>query len=292
MNLQTLAYAKINLGLHIHSKRDDGYHEIETVFHRIDLFDLLKFEPADRISIASSSPEIPVDESNLCWKAAAMINALAGTKHGVRITLTKSIPAGAGLGGGSADAAATLRILPRLWNIRLSDQKLAECAISLGSDVPFFLGTGSAHGTGRGEQLTFFSMGLPYAIVVCFPGVQVSTAWAYHQIRSFQSREHGVLANRIRAALRNPGDLRLALENDFEAPVFAQYPGIAAVKDSLLHAGALCASLSGSGSSVYGLFPDDLVARRAAETLRAGTIRTFFTPAGFQVLADNDPVIS
>jgi 4-diphosphocytidyl-2-C-methyl-D-erythritol kinase len=289
MHIEARAYAKINLGLLIHNRRTDGYHEIETVFHRIDLFDHLVFEPADEISIVVDSSDVPADESNLCWKAAALVNKLAGTNYGAKITLTKNIPVGAGLGGGSSDAACTLRLLPRLWNTRMSSVQLARAAIQLGADVPYFLGTGSAHGTGRGEILDFFRLDLPYAIVVCFPGIPVSTPWAYQQIKAFGTRESGSLAKRIDSTLGRPVDLCRVIENDFEGPVFHRYPAIAATRTALIESGAFCAALSGSGSSVYGLFSDERVAVRAAAALRSDRIQTFLTPAGFQLPVEPTP---
>jgi 4-diphosphocytidyl-2-C-methyl-D-erythritol kinase len=283
MRLAARAYAKINLGLLIHEKRKDGYHEIETVFHRIDLSDLLVLESAATISLSTDSAEIPPGESNLCWKAASLISEPTGGNRGVRITLTKRIPVGAGLGGGSADAACVLRVLPRLWNVDVPEEKLAECALQLGSDVPFFLGKESAHGTGRGEELRFFPLNLPFAIVVCYPGIQVPTPWAYGQIRSFLPRERGKLGERMRDAIPKPSSLCALLSNDFETPVFAQFAIVADLKKSLLTAGALCAALSGSGSSVYGLFADDAAARRAAEILRSDQLQTFFTCSGFHI---------
>ena len=281
MRLEAKAYAKINLGLLIHEKRKDGYHEIETVFHRIDLFDTIVLEPADRISVLTESPGVPSDESNLCWKAALLINEIAGTNNGVRIGLTKKIPTGAGLGGGSSDAACVLRVLPRLWKLTLSDRKLSDAAVRLGSDVPYFLGSGSAHGTGRGEVLDFFTLDFPYAIVVCFPGIQVPTPWAYRQVRAFTSRERGTLGKRLREAVHDPAALGSILENDFEAPVLGEYPPLKKLKDSLLETGAFCASLSGSGSSVYGLFTSEEAASAAAKTLRTDRVTTFLTRRGF-----------
>ncbi len=283
MVLSARAYAKINLGLLIHGKRDDGYHEIETVFHHIDLYDEIRLESQDKVSIETDSDDIPSDESNLCWKAVTLLNQMAGTNHGVRVKLKKNIPAGAGLGGGSADAATVLRLLPRLWKVSVPDSDLANCAARLGSDVSFFLGSSSAHGRGRGDILEPFRLPLPYAIVICFPGIHVSTPWAYGQITKFEKREAGKLKERLQRALPDLRSRCDVVHNDFEEPVFRQYPRLGKIKHSLLEAGAVCASLSGSGSSVYGLFAENTSAMQAALQLRSNHISTFYTPAGFQI---------
>ena len=281
MILETRAYAKINLGLLVHGKRPDGFHEIETIFHRIDLYDGIRLESSGKISIETDSDEVPANESNLCWKAANLINAVSEGRHGVRISIRKRIPVGAGLGGGSSDAAAVLKLLPRLWNLQITEGHLMDCATRLGSDVPFFLGSTSAHGTGRGERLVFFPLQVPFALLVCYPEFQVSTAWAYGQIKEYSRHRPGGLKERLLGVL-NYGVSCDVFENNFERPVFAHYPRLAGLRDSLIEAGAICAALSGSGSSVYGIFRDDTMARQAAVQIEGMGYRAFYTAPGFQ----------
>ncbi len=255
------AYAKINIGLLIHRRRPDGYHDLETIFHRIDLSDELLFEPSGSITVHSSSDQAPSDETNLCHRAAQLLQDELGCSNGVRITLTKRIPAGAGLGGGSSDAAAALREIPALWEVEVAERRLEALAAKLGADVSYFLRTGSALATGRGDQLEYFMLEVPYAILVCTPQSRVPTAWAYRQIVPGTDRPAPRLRESVIAGMRDPSLLPATVINDFEGPVFASYPEIAGVKRALLEGGALFALMSGSGSSVYGFFAD----LRAAE---------------------------
>jgi 4-diphosphocytidyl-2-C-methyl-D-erythritol kinase len=258
----------------------DGYRDIETIFHRVDLCDDLAFEAAPALSLVCSDPSIPTDETNLCMKAAALLRSRAGAGAGARITLTKRIPAGAGLGGGSADAAATLYGLARLWNVRLPEAELASIALAIGSDVPYFLGEGSALGRGRGEILDFFELDLPYWIVVATPRVHVSTAWAYAQTQvpvrpPGQDLRSVVLVHRADAR-----SYRGLLQNDFEPLVLGTHREVASTKQTLEGAGAEFAQMSGSGSSVYGLFKAEADARAALGALQA--CRVSLTAPHFQ----------
>ncbi|MCC6398975.1 MAG: 4-(cytidine 5'-diphospho)-2-C-methyl-D-erythritol kinase, partial [Bacteroidetes bacterium] len=176
------AYAKINLGLYVVERRPDGFHNIETIFHRVDIADTIRLAPAREITVTSSSPEAPSDSSNICHGAASMLRDHLGVTRGVHIHIEKQIPVGAGLGGGSADAACILRELPAFWGAAVPDQVLSTLALKLGSDVSFFLSPGSAVARGRGEILEYFPLDIPYTILLCNPNVHVSTAWAYAQI--------------------------------------------------------------------------------------------------------------
>jgi 4-diphosphocytidyl-2-C-methyl-D-erythritol kinase len=267
--LTARAYAKINIGLHIVRRRLDGYRDIETIFHRVDLCDDLAFEAAPALSLVCSDPSIPTDETNLCMKAATMLRAYARIGAGARITLTKRIPAGAGLGGGSSDAAATLRGLARLWDVRIPERDLAAMALAIGSDVPYFLGEGSALGRGRGELLDFFRLDLPYWIVVATPRVHVSTAWAYAQTPIPVRPPGEDLRSVVLAHVADARSYRARLQNDFEPLVLAAHREVAAAKEALEGAGAEFAQMSGSGSSVYGLFASEQSARTALGALRA-----------------------
>jgi 4-diphosphocytidyl-2-C-methyl-D-erythritol kinase len=236
------------------------------VFHRINLWDDLSFEPTGGdIVLTSDSSAVPLDERNLCWKAASALKARFDVAAGVSINLTKRIPIGSGLGGGSSDAAAVLLSLPPMWNINPSEHDLSEIASKIGSDVPYFLKRESAYAVGRGEILTHVNMQVPYWIVVVSPPIHVSTPWAYAEFSKTLP-----LQRAMRNGLpmingnSNPAEFAMLLKNDFEDVVFAAYPAVRVIKDRLLTSGAAFALMSGSGSSVFGLFAEEIAARSAA----------------------------
>jgi len=264
--MTTRAYGKINLGLRILRKRSDGYHDIETVFHQIDLFDELSFRLHESdILLTSTNPQLPADNSNLCVKAANLLRDLTGVQEGVEIHLKKNIPMGAGLGGGSSDAAATLLTLARLWNLELSPEELHTLAAALGSDVPFFLLGNTAYATSRGEQLEPMNLHFPYWIVLVAPPVHVSTAWAYKMLRR---DEHAAPPAGFKSVLlehtHNHQLLSQTLTNDFEQVVFEIHPEIRGIKNAMLNEGADVALMSGSGSSVFALTKSEALAVRLA----------------------------
>jgi 4-diphosphocytidyl-2-C-methyl-D-erythritol kinase len=250
------APAKINLGLRVLRKREDGYHDIETVFHKVSLADTISIDPVDHgIEFSCSDTSLPVDGSNLCVQAARLLLDEAGIKQGVRMHLEKCIPHGAGLGGGSSDAAAVLKALSSIYKLDISRPGLHDIALKLGSDVPFFLGSPTAYATGRGEQFEPVSIRLPMSILIIKPDVSVSTSWAY---RSITPRQYGASLMESIAAF-NSGDwpfIRANVKNDFEDTVCAAYPEIAQIKADLYRAGAVFALLSGSGSAVFGIFDE------------------------------------
>lgn len=273
------AFAKINLGLRVIRKREDGYHDLETVFHRVDIHDDLAAVPAPELSLVCDNPELATDD-NLVLVAARALKERFNVVSGARLTLNKRIPHGAGLGGGSSDAATTLRLLARLWNIEPAPGELESIALSIGSDVPFFLGEHSAYATSRGERLSWFPLVLPCPVLVIAPSIHVSTRAAFQSVlprgrdavidlRSLVLRAHG-----------DPAAMRGLVENDFEASVFGAHPVIGSIRDRLLEGGAGLALLSGSGSAVFGLFSDPGAAERAA-SLFSAEHRVFLTPPGF-----------
>jgi 4-diphosphocytidyl-2-C-methyl-D-erythritol kinase len=227
------AYAKINWALRVTGKRTDGYHDIETVFQTISLHDTLIIRNADRLSLTCDDPTIPTDDRNLVWRAAGSANAA--------IELRKRIPAGGGLGGGSSDAAAVLKHF-----------NAADKALSLGSDVPFFLTGGTAYATGRGEIITPLPPVAGVPLLLLFPEERVSTASAYAMLRRF-SPPLGI--ERYRAMI-DDGLLAHAAEliNDFEEPIFDALPPLRRLKSRLAEAGAAWAAMSGSGSTIVGAF--------------------------------------
>jgi 4-diphosphocytidyl-2-C-methyl-D-erythritol kinase len=253
--MKVRAYAKINLGLHVLGKRSDGYHDIETVFRLIDLYDELEMVGNDQgTHFSSNRPELSNDNTNLCLRAAHLLRDLTGCHMGVEMRLTKRIPIGAGLGGGSSDAAATLKGLTKLWSLDISLEELQTISESLGSDVPFFFTGQTAHATGRGEILESFVLPLPYSILVATPAIQVSTAWAYSSLKLGDKRKRSKLKDLLSGSIRDLGSLRRELTNDFEETVFQQYPEILKLKEKILSGGAELALMSGSGSSVFGFF--------------------------------------
>ena len=305
----TTAYAKINLGLRILRRREDGYHDIETIFHRVDANDEIFLRPAPAISLSCNQPELHTDKKNLCLQAARLLSEAYDVHEGVQIELKKNIPIGAGLGGGSSDAASTLLGLNQLWKLNLSIKDLEPLALRLGSDVPYFLHKGSAYGTGRGEKLEYFDLDLPYWIVIVYPNIHISTAWAYQHthishptpvdlsarrvdLRSLEDSstvfmaEGGqtshvslkqILVENLNAAKR----FISLVPNDFEPLILRTYPVVAKVKRSLYDFGAEFAQISGSGSSVYGLFANEHHMQLAAERLRTSH-HVFITPPHFR----------
>lgn len=272
------APAKINIGLRILRKRSDGYHDIETIFHRIALSDEITLERSTGISFSSDDPTLPTDERNLCVRAAHLLRDEArGECGGVSIHLKKRIPAGAGLGGGSSDAASTLLGLEKLWKLRLTAQRRHALAATVGSDVPYFLRPGSASATGRGEVLEYFRLDLPYWILLVYPAVQVSTAWAYSQVRPGEGTNAVPLREILSGYAGNLGELSLNVKNDFEPAVFRSFPAVREIKERVISLGAGFAQMSGSGSSVYGFFEEERRLRRAAEIL-GERFSVFVTP--------------
>lgn len=246
--------AKVNLALEVLGKRGDGYHEIATVLQAVDLFDRLKLEAADTLSLHTDDPDLPTDDGNLVMRAARLLQKAAGIEAGARIRLTKRIPVAAGLGGGSSDAAATLWGLHRLWRLRWPRARLQELAVELGMDVPFFLGAGRAVARGRGEQLAALPGGGGYALVLVNPRVPLSTREVYGRVPAgWHAAPTGT--ERVIEALRtrNVGKVAAALTNNLESVVEPVLPVIGRMKAALLAAGALGAIMSGSGPTVFGM---------------------------------------
>lgn len=246
--------AKVNLALEVLGKRADGYHEIATVLQAVDLFDRLKLETAEGISLDADDPALPTDDGNLVVRAARLLQKAAGVEAGVRIRLAKRIPVAAGLGGGSSDAAATLWGLNRLWRLGWARERLEELAVELGMDVPFFLGTGRALATGRGDKVTRLPGGGGYALVLVNPGVSLSTQEVYSRVPQDWHAEAAGTGRVIEALrTRNAARLAAALTNTLERVVEPVLPVIGRMKAGLLAAGALAAVMSGSGPTVFGV---------------------------------------
>lgn len=249
----TFPPCKINLGLRITKKRTDGYHDLETCFYPLPLTDVLEVIPSTTLAFTTSGIPIPGHtEDNLCLRAYHLLQADFSLPP-VRLHLHKIIPTGAGIGGGSADAAYTLRLLNDRFALGLGDAALASYAARLGSDCAFFIYNKPMLGTGRGEILTPLSLSLQGKFVVLVkPPIHVSTAEAFAGVKPSAPAEH------LETLLAHPlHTWRTSVVNDFEASIFQRYPAIAARKEKLYAMGARYASMSGSGAAVFGIFEED-----------------------------------
>jgi 4-diphosphocytidyl-2-C-methyl-D-erythritol kinase len=274
------AYAKVNLRLEILGRRADGYHELRTIFQSITLHDSLtletKHEPGIDLRV-TGNPELAGEpgKDNLVYRAIRNLSRAIGFRRGVRAVLTKRIPVGRGLGGGSSDAAAALIGLLRLTGKRIEGTLLTEIASGLGADVPFFLHGGRALGIGRGDEIYPLPEGARRSVLVVSPhNIAVPTVDAYKWLAR---RGSGLYLEPSGTLTKRSGPSKLwrfcalcwspqggALGNDFEAAVFPRYSRLASIKRELLRQGAAGASLAGSGSAVFGIFQNPAMARRAA----------------------------
>lgn len=251
----TFPNCKINLGLHITRKRADGYHDLESIFYPVPAMkDALEMVSAatQETTIQLSGLPVPGNEkNNLVWKAWQLLEARYPDKMlPLDMYLCKGIPMGAGLGGGSADGAFALKMINELCGLALSNEALAALALELGSDCPFFIYNSPQYATGRGEQLAPIALDLSaYSLQIICPEVHVSTAGAFGMIK------HAPAANDLREVVKLPvGEWKDLMVNDFEAPVFAKHPELKEIKEQLYKDGALYASMSGSGSALFGIF--------------------------------------
>jgi 4-diphosphocytidyl-2-C-methyl-D-erythritol kinase len=260
------AFAKVNRSLLVVGKRTDGFHEIDTIFQTVDLTDTLFFlegeEGDGTVSLTIEGAELPADESNLILRAAHGLRERFPVRLGARIHLSKKIPIGGGLGGGSSNAAAALRGLSELWNLRVSDADLHLLAAELGSDVPFFLLGGRARGRGRGELLTRLPDGPEEWLVLAFPPFSLSTAAVYGASSAPALTDSAAQTN-LRGSDSGGGPDR----NDLEAAAESLRGELRRLRLALSDHGATSARLSGSGSTVFGVFGDAESARRAIEGL-------------------------
>lgn len=265
------APAKVNLALAVHGRRPDGYHEIDTVLHTLDLADLVGVETLDRpgIEVVCDHIRIPRGPENLGARAAARLAAELGREAALRIRIVSRVPVAAGLGAGSAVAAAVLRACCRLWGVEPDHPAVFRAALATGADVPFCLRGGAARARGVGERLEPLPAwpGLP-VVLVCFP-FEVSTRWAYEAYDRLPGPVPVDVDRVARALARRDGEeLGAALANALERVTAARHPEVRAAADALRAAGALGAAMSGSGAAVFGLFADEEAARAAAARLR------------------------
>ncbi len=277
--ISLLSPAKINLRLEIISKREDGYHEIETIFHKINIFDEISLETTSdhKIALTVDDPSIPADKTNLVYKAASLLFKSIGINPGIKIDLRKKIPSGAGLGGGSSNAAITLIGLNRLLNLKLANKKLKEIAFQLGADVPFFLtDSTTASASGIGEKIKNIETNDKMWFLVIFPGFTVSTAWAYKSFSKYNLLTKSTKNNIINNYKTDINTVKSLLYNDFESVVNNRYPEVTVIKEQLIKTGAQGTLLSGSGSSVFGIYPDKKSALKASSSIKPRSEQKIF----------------
>jgi 4-diphosphocytidyl-2-C-methyl-D-erythritol kinase len=270
------APAKINLSLRIVGKRADGYHLLDTIMVPVSLYDeidIRKMRPASKnrlvdelIKLCCDYPDVPQGEANIVYRAAKLIMQKTGKAQPVSIRIKKNIPVGAGLGGGSTDAAVTLVGLNRVLKLGLSLAALEKMAVSLGADVPFFIRARPARAQGIGERLRPLR-GMPrFWSVIVYPGFPVSTAWVYRNLD--QKLTKPIVNTSIASSIKDFDELVRRLENDLEGVTLKRHPKLGVLKQKLLHEGALGGLMSGSGSSVFGVFASKRAAARAFRRLR------------------------
>lgn len=251
--IEIKAPAKINFGLNIVSKRSDGFHNLETIFYPInDLFDVIKIDKSEHFLFTCDNPELENDKNNLILKAVKLLEKIYSKNFAVNIHLEKKIPIGAGLGGGSSDAAAVLISLNEMFKLGIKHEQMINLALELGSDVPFFIKAKPSIGTSRGEILKQIDLELEYPILIINPGIHISTKEAFQNITPKPSA-YNYLSNGINK-LDDWSMIKENIINDFEEYVFKKYPEVKYIKEKMYEYGSLFSLMSGSGSTVFGIF--------------------------------------
>ncbi len=253
--------AKINIGLNVIRKRGDGFHDISTIFHPLLLEDIIEFEKSDKPEFYSNNDLIKNDNSNLIIRSILLLKKTVNKELYVRIKLQKNIPVGAGLGGGSSNAAATLKALISLFDLDISYNQIFKLALQLGSDVPYFLNPVTSYAESRGEKLFPLNFSVSYPILIVNPGIHIETKWAFSHINPDENSDK--LKSFLKTSKFEVEKLKNLVTNDFERIVFDNYPEIAEIKLKLYSLGAEFALLSGTGSTVYGIFTNLQKARLA-----------------------------
>lgn len=255
--LHIKSFAKVNLGLRVLEKREDGYHNINTIMQTVSIFDELDISLTEKgITLTTDNPELPVGEENLCYRAAEVFLKNTKEKFGVRINLKKNIPIGGGLGGGSSDAASVLVGLKFLLSSSIGKGNLKEMALSIGSDVVFFIDGGTAFVSGRGEVVKPICPEPFFNYLLVFPNFGVNTKYAYDKINFLTKKEKYIRISDCNFDNGGLKKLKMLVKNDFEEVMFRKYKELKTIKQFLIQNGAISVSLSGSGSTVYGIFDD------------------------------------
>ena len=255
--------AKINFGLNIVSKRPDGYHNIETIFYPIQLHDEIMVKKSGKFAFQSNNKNLTVEADNLIVKSKRLLEKHINKIFPVEIFLQKNIPIGAGLGGGSSNAASTLLALNKLFNLKLPGKELFDIAVQIGSDAPFFLDPKPMLARGKGEILSAINFKIKNPVLIINPGIHISTPWAYSKINPEEPINS--LTMIIKNGLEDFSKLKGIVANDFEEIVFKEYPNIKKIKKDLYELGAEFALMTGSGSTLFGIFPDLKLARKAGK---------------------------
>lgn len=273
------SYAKINLGLNVLERLPTGYHRIETGFCFVEWKDRFEVQPADSMTLELTDEDIPTDERNLITKAINTLEKYVGLQQAYHIRVKKRIPAGAGLGGGSSNAALILRMINKIEGLGLSDDELIDLSRDLGADVPFFIKGKTGIGHGIGQEIEEVDIQPDYWIVTCYPNQESSTAEAYKYCRPNPDPDFPLK----RVLTEEPVDeWRYMLFNDLEQSVFQRIRVSGNLKDQFYEFGAIYASMTGSGSAVYGIFEQDFVALEAYEALLDLELPAKITRPGFK----------
>lgn len=254
--IQIKAHAKINLHLHIVGKRKDGYHEIETIFQKLELHDTLLLKPAsNQLRLVVKGAKLPANQSNLVMKAALAFKEESAFSNGADILLIKKIPVAAGLGGGSSDAAATLRGLSSLWNVNLDEKTIFNLASNLGADVPFFLNEGAAIGTGKGDKIHSIKKLPDMFVLLVKPYMQIKTPWVYKKYETYLTKSNKInnMFSRISKIFSTESFQNLFF-NDLEKVVLNEFYQVKRAKMILQDTGAEMIQMSGSGPTVFALY--------------------------------------
>jgi 4-diphosphocytidyl-2-C-methyl-D-erythritol kinase len=259
--------AKVNLALRVLGRRPDGYHEVDTVLQAVDLWDVLEVRPSERLTLTAEGVPVPLDERNLVLRAARALSP----DRGAAFHLRKAIPVGGGLGGGSSDAAGALLLLRRLWEVDAGLEELRELSREIGADVSFFFTGGTARGTGRGDRIEPLPFVGDLALLLGMPPFGIPTGDVYDRFQKrLTPRRNDVSVTRF-STLKWPGGNDFGLGgNDLEDVVFEGWPQLRAFRDALLGVGARRALVSGSGATVFGIFPARATMRQAVRHLGPG----------------------
>ncbi len=262
--------AKINLSLDVVSKRCDGYHELKMIMQTVSLYDEINIEKDDNISIDCNKKNIPLNKKNLAWKAADAFFEYTSIKGGCKIFINKNIPDGAGLGGGSSNAATVLLALNELYNTNLTDDELINIGVKIGADVPFFILKGTCLAEGIGEKLTKIENNTNPYVLIYKPQFSISTKWAYENLKLDRKPVYNI--NKIIENLKDKNYNYNDIFNYLEDVSISKYPEINNIKNKMKNLGATASLMSGSGSSVFGIFDDEIAAKKAFENFEKNSI--------------------